>query len=213
MVDMLSRPRYEDEDGMVSEDEEVGEAENGKTKRSTRERFQRRWLQRGVAPDRKISEDDDNGRCDDKRRGRTAPKEGVPVLSTRGKNLEGPKKEKRRPTPSGSEHQRPTKTDLGVPREPLVRTSRYVGYLREIKGEILVARLVQKRARLRVYVRELSDALGGPTPRRPAPDLPSDRALQMDGRPCHNANGRRAEEVSGTGKGGLDQSGRGTSVN
>ena len=37
MADMLSRARYEDEDGMVLEDEEVGEAENGKAKRSTRE--------------------------------------------------------------------------------------------------------------------------------------------------------------------------------
>ena len=117
-----------------------------------------------MASDRTISEDDDTGCCDDKRRGRTAPKEGVLILSTGRGNLESPKKEKRRPTPSGSEHQRPTKADIGVPREPLVWTSRYVGYFREIEGEILVARPVQKRARLRVYMRKLSDALDGPTP-------------------------------------------------
>ena len=134
-----------------------------------------------MASDRKISEDNDDGRLNEKRGGRTAPKEGVPVLSTERENLEGPKKEKRRPTPSGSEHQRPTKADIGVPREPSVGTSRYVGYFREVEREILVTRHVQERARLLVYVRKLPDALGGLTPRRTTPDLPSDRTLQIDG--------------------------------
>ena len=138
--------------------------DNGKAKHSTRERVRRRWLQRGVASDRKISEDNDDGRHDDKRGGRTAPKEGVPILSTERRNLEGPKKEERRTTPSDSEHRRPTEADIGVPREPLVWTSGYVGHIRKNEGEVLVARPAQERARLRVYVRKLSDALGGSAP-------------------------------------------------
>ena len=63
---------------------------------------------------------DDDGRCDDKRRGRTAPKEGVPILSTERKNLEDPEKAERRTAPSNSKHRRPTEVDIGVPREPLV---------------------------------------------------------------------------------------------
>ena len=91
---MLSKARYkdEDEDGMVSENEEVGKVEDRKAKRSTRERIRRRWLQQGVASDRKIAEDNDDGRHDDERGSRTAPKEGVPILSTERKNLEGPEK-------------------------------------------------------------------------------------------------------------------------
>ena len=89
----------------------------------------------------------------------------------------------------------PTEANIGVPREPLVRTPGYMGHVREVKGKILVARHVQEHARLREYVQKLPDALGGLTPRRATPHIPSDRALQMDGRRGYDADGRRAEAI------------------
>ena len=74
-----------------------------------------------------------------------------------------------------------------------------MGYVLKTKGEILVDTYIQERARLRVYVRKLPDALGGSTPRRAAPNIPSDRALQMDGRLSNNANGRRSEAIPSAG--------------
>ena len=73
-------------------------------KRSTREQARRGRLQWGMAPDQKISKDNDDGRLDDKRGDRTAPKEGVLVLSMEQENLKGPKKAERCAAPSNSEY-------------------------------------------------------------------------------------------------------------
>ena len=93
MVDMLSRARFEDEDGMVSENEEVGadffESARMRTEGQSAPPVNE-FDEDGY--NRKIPEDNDDGHHDDKRRGRTAPKEGVPVLSTERRNLEGPEK-------------------------------------------------------------------------------------------------------------------------
>ena len=70
-----------------------------------------------------------------------------------------------------------------------------MGYIREVKGEILVAEHVQERARLHVHMRKLPDALGGSTPRRATANLSSDHALQMDGRLSNDADGRRSEAI------------------
>ena len=105
-----------------------------------------------MAFDRKVAEDNDDRRLDDKRGGQTTLKEGVPILSAERENLEGSKKAKRRTAPSNNEYRGPTEADIGVPREPLVRTPGYMGHVEEVKRKILVARHVQERARLRDYV-------------------------------------------------------------
>ena len=97
-------------------------------------------------------------------------------------------------TPSRSEYEEESGDE-----ETLVRTSGYMGHIRKIKRKILLAGHVQEPARLRIYMRKLSDALGRPPPRRATPNLPSSSALQMDGPPGYDADERRAEAVPGAG--------------
>ena len=126
--------------------------------------------------------------------------------------MEAPEEERRHPTPGGGKERGTRGVAGGVPRKSLGWTPRDVGHVREAKGEVLVAGTILGCASVQHDLRELSDALHGPTSGRASPDLPADRPLQVDGGSGDDADGGRADAVSGAGSGGPDEPGGRLSV-
>ena len=87
-----------------------------------------------------------------------------------------------------------------------------MGHVREVEREILVVKIVPRRASVRDDLRKLSDALHSATPGRASSYLPSDRTLQMDGGFGDDADWGRRDVVSGAGLRGSDESGGRPSV-
>ena len=76
----------------------------------------------------------------------------------------------------------------------------------------MVARTIPGHASVRDDLRKLSNALHSPTSGRASSDLPFDRPLQMDGGSGDDADGSRADAVSGAGQGRSDEPGGRLSV-
>ena len=84
-----------------------------------------------------------------------------------------------------------------------------MGHIRETEGEVLVSGTVPGSASVRNDLRKLSDALHTLTSGRAPPDLPADRALQVNGGTGDDVDGGRADAVPGAGTGGPDKLGGG----
>ena len=68
----------------------------------------------------------------------STPGEGIMVLPMERENLEAPNEAKRCAAPCNNASGGSREANIGIPRKPLVRASRYMGHVREAKGEILV---------------------------------------------------------------------------
>ena len=201
MAEMVSRARFDDEGGMVSDDEEVSvdmEALRRLTS-STRASMRR------VALDRWVPEENDTGCGMDQRIGQQDSEESIPILPMGWVHMEAPEEERRHPTPGGGKERGTRGVAGGVPRKSLGWTPRDFGHVRESKGEVLVAGTILGCASVQHDLRELSDALHGPKSGRASPDLPSDRPLQLDGGSGDDVDGSRADVISGAGTGGPDE--------
>ena len=110
MADMLSRARFDDEGGMVSEDKEVGvdffEAAYVTTDGTSTP---------ALNDFRRFLEDNDAGCVMDKGRGQPDPEESIPILSPGQIPVEAPEEEERRPAPSDGDEGRTRGAVEGLP--------------------------------------------------------------------------------------------------